>query len=65
MESRSTLVSLLVVSGLLASGCVSIGPDFETPASEVSASGINYQTLKAQAVLKRLQQIEGFAPPRN
>jgi arylsulfatase len=33
--------------------------------SNLSAAGINYNTLKAAAVLKRLEQIESLTPPLN
>ena len=33
--------------------------------SSLSASNISYATLKAQAALKRLQEIETYAPARN
>jgi len=33
--------------------------------SSLSASGINYRSLKAAQALKRLQEIEGITPSRN
>ena len=33
--------------------------------STLNAAGINYQTLKAAAALKRLQELETLSPPRN
>jgi arylsulfatase len=32
--------------------------------SSLNAAGINYNTLRLQEVLKRLQSLEGFSPPR-
>ena len=33
--------------------------------SSLNAPGINYQTLKAAAAMKRLQQLENLARPNN
>jgi len=33
--------------------------------SSLSASGINYRSLKAASIIKRLQEIETISPPRN
>jgi arylsulfatase len=33
--------------------------------SSLNPAGINYQTLKAAAAMKRLQEIESLASPRN
>ena len=33
--------------------------------SSLNAAGINYQTLKAAAALKRLKEIESLSPPHN
>ena len=33
--------------------------------SSLNAAGINYDSLKAMQAMKRLQQLESLAPPRN
>jgi hypothetical protein len=41
-------------------------PDYPFQAgAALNAAGINYDTLRAQEVLRRLQQMENFSPPRN